>query len=823
MFQRADAVLHRLEVDGHITVSSKCEDLPSSRRRASNVPAEVCTIGSKNIANEDLNSSSILKWADLKDRPIWEVASEIRNWKFDDKVLVLTGRPSSGKTMGGLHILASPWYGYQCYVLVSLPTTTQVDGVSNGCRQLQISKRGHDHTSSVTGASGWKISKGKEIIRFATIKLALSMLNEYKSGDVLFLDEWDYPDAEFLVLKTISTWRALKQRNLYVYGASALPIVDEAQNGVVEEHVEFLNVSSVGHRRLDIEIILDRKMRNEIIGKLAEVVDLGHCVLVFLPGEGEIKELALMFTDDSFQVICLYRNSDTKCTDMERILEPVPVDRRRIIISTDIIGRAATIYGVQMVLIWPFRTDPVFQGGIGSTVVRAMPPTSMGNFKGRAGREEDGITIVIRPSEEKDHSCHEPFGQITLQASEAPSFVLTVEKALRQAGCDLLSAVEFCPHAVVLFDTTWPLVLRKLQCEGCLYRVFTEQVQHDTLPGGPASATDDVTEIEKQAPATEFGTVTDYGSLIVELPINSDLAHILVKAMAADHLKDNQAREIFTLAVSLVTLLHLQRANDIPHVKLQGVTLQEVVDSAKKQTPKCIFEKLMDKLWNHKPTIEDYCAQLSDVQLRSLAECCGLYFKSSSTTTPEESYVAALLAANCPFLLAMPCPLLGSEMYVSLTGVLYRFRVEEKSPILLLQSKSEYGATRKSLGKVSIWERDIVQSNIQYALHGCLKNDVTDDHYEQAEGPWCLIFMDSISDIQYKNNRQTLSSEICQIVGKKVAWPVPIIRGGQTFAECAAWLYRLTTTSNGNFQIVDVMVVWLNFNEVFFPRIDTLV
>ena len=52
------------------------------------------------------------------------------------------------------------------------------------------------------------------------------------------------------------------------------------QNGVVEEHVEFLNVSSVGHRRLDIEIILDRKMRNEIIGKLAEVVDLGHCVLV---------------------------------------------------------------------------------------------------------------------------------------------------------------------------------------------------------------------------------------------------------------------------------------------------------------------------------------------------------------------------------------------------------------------------------------------------------------------------------------------------------------------------------------------------------------
>ena len=94
----------------------------------------------------------------------------------------------------------------------------------------------------------------------------------------------------------------------------------------------------------------------------------------------------------------------------------------------------------------------------------------------------DGFTVVLRPAEVNGHSCHESFGEISLQALEAPSFLLKVESALRMAGADLLQARDCSPDVVILLDTSWTLVLRKLQSEACLYPVAAGHVHQDTLP-----------------------------------------------------------------------------------------------------------------------------------------------------------------------------------------------------------------------------------------------------------------------------------------------------------------------------------------------------
>ena len=131
--------------------------------------------------------------------------------------------------------------------------------------------------------------------------------------------------------------------------------------------------------------------------------------------------------------------------------------------------------------------------------------------------------------------------------------------------------------------------------------------------------------------------------------------------------------------------------------------------------------------------------------------------------------------------------------------------------MLVMQGHSDYGATWKSHGKISIWEGDCVQNKMQLALPGRI---TCKSVYADGQGPWCLIFMDSISEIHYETNRQSLSTEICQLVGRKVAWPIPILRGGQTLADCAAWLFRLTTSPTGTLLKVNTCLCWLNVNDV---------
>ena len=111
-----------------------------------------------------------------------------------------------------------------------------------------------------------KCAKGNEYLFVTTPAVALDMLPGYGGDDIIYLDEWDVKDAEFHALKAVCTYRCAITKDLWVYGACALPTVEGVPVGMPDNpYVEYVNVSSIGHSRIDIELTVDSQMRDEII------------------------------------------------------------------------------------------------------------------------------------------------------------------------------------------------------------------------------------------------------------------------------------------------------------------------------------------------------------------------------------------------------------------------------------------------------------------------------------------------------------------------------------------------------------------------------
>ena len=119
----------------------------------------------------------------------------------------------------------------------------------------------------------------------------------------------------------------------------------------------------------------------------------GH-ILVFLPGQGEIRRLEQQLRaglSDNIELCPLH--GQMPLAAQQRVLKPAPDSQRRIILSTAIAESSVTVPGVRIVIDGGRERVPVYQPrtGLSRLETRRVNRASADQRRGRAGREAEGF------------------------------------------------------------------------------------------------------------------------------------------------------------------------------------------------------------------------------------------------------------------------------------------------------------------------------------------------------------------------------------------------------------------------------------------------
>jgi ATP-dependent helicase HrpB len=118
-------------------------------------------------------------------------------------------------------------------------------------------------------------------------------------------------------------------------------------------------------------------------------------MLVFLPGQGEIRRVATLLeqrlTGSAVDVVPLYSALDKKAQD--RAITPASHDRRKIVLATSIAETSLTIDGVRIVIDAGLARVPRYEPDTGLTRLETqrVSRAAADQRRGRAGRTEPGV------------------------------------------------------------------------------------------------------------------------------------------------------------------------------------------------------------------------------------------------------------------------------------------------------------------------------------------------------------------------------------------------------------------------------------------------
>lgn len=154
---------------------------------------------------------------------------------------------------------------------------------------------------------------------------------------------------------------------------------------------------------------LERHTAAVVLKALAE--EIGS-VLVFLPGEGEIKHVARLLhgrTGTDVRMLPLYGNLPR--AEQDTALLPAPVGARKVVLATSIAETSLTIEGVRVVIDSGYTRVPRFDPRSGMTRLETVriSRASAEQRRGRAGRTEPGVCYRLwAPADEAGMEAQRP-------------------------------------------------------------------------------------------------------------------------------------------------------------------------------------------------------------------------------------------------------------------------------------------------------------------------------------------------------------------------------------------------------------------------------
>jgi ATP-dependent helicase HrpB len=149
-------------------------------------------------------------------------------------------------------------------------------------------------------------------------------------------------------------------------------------------------------------------------------------VLVFLPGQGEIRRvetlLAERLSDPAVDLAPLYGAMDRAAQDLA--VSPARPGRRKVVLATSIAETSLTIEGVRVVIDSGLARVPVYEPDIGLTRLETVRVSraAADQRRGRAGRTEPGI--CYRLWEEAATGALEPFHRPEILAADLSPLLL---------------------------------------------------------------------------------------------------------------------------------------------------------------------------------------------------------------------------------------------------------------------------------------------------------------------------------------------------------------------------------------------------------------
>jgi ATP-dependent helicase HrpB len=149
-------------------------------------------------------------------------------------------------------------------------------------------------------------------------------------------------------------------------------------------------------------------------------------ILVFLPGQGEIRRVAALLAeriaDLAVDLVPLYGALDR--TEQDRAVSPAAPGRRKIVLATAIAETSLTIEGVRVVIDSGLARVPVFEPDLGLTRLATVRVSraAADQRRGRAGRTAAGI--CYRLWEEAATGALEPFQRPEILAADLGPLLL---------------------------------------------------------------------------------------------------------------------------------------------------------------------------------------------------------------------------------------------------------------------------------------------------------------------------------------------------------------------------------------------------------------
>ncbi len=140
----------------------------------------------------------------------------------------------------------------------------------------------------------------------------------------------------------------------------------------------------------------------EVATRLADICDReSGSLLVFLPGEGEIRQLQQALRQRELpgdvQVVALYGRLEAQAQDAA--IQPAPAGRRKLVLATSIAETSLTIEGVRVVVDAGLARELRFDAnsGLDRLVTVPVSQASARQRAGRAGRLEPGVCYRLWP------------------------------------------------------------------------------------------------------------------------------------------------------------------------------------------------------------------------------------------------------------------------------------------------------------------------------------------------------------------------------------------------------------------------------------------
>jgi ATP-dependent helicase HrpB len=169
--------------------------------------------------------------------------------------------------------------------------------------------------------------------------------------------------------------------------------------------------------------------RTPWLGHLAQVIrdtlkTESGSLLVFLPGEGEIRRLMERLDSLPADAVLAPLYGQLSGEDQDRAIAPAPAGQRKIVLATSIAETSLTIDGIRIVIDAGFLRAPSYDPNSAMTrlVTQRVAAANAEQRRGRAGRLGPGI--CIRLWSEEENSRLQPFAVPEIRQADLTGLVL---------------------------------------------------------------------------------------------------------------------------------------------------------------------------------------------------------------------------------------------------------------------------------------------------------------------------------------------------------------------------------------------------------------